>query len=80
MSLFKKPKKLALRVFTINENEKIDEEMEVDEKPEVTLKSETKEKKNDKKDKSQSKPQKSSLLSFGGDEGKFRDLAKRKAH
>lgn len=71
MSLFKKPKKLALRVFTIeNENEKI-EDMDVDEQPEVNLKSDVKEKKKEKKDKSQNKPLKSSLLSFGGDEGKL---------
>lgn len=72
MSLFKKPKKLALRVFTIeNENEKI-EDMDVDEQPEVNIKSDVKEKKKEKKDRSQSKPQKSSLLSFVGDEGKLR--------
>ncbi len=71
MSLFKKPKKLALRVFTIeNENEKI-EDMEVDEAHHEDVKQANKEKKKDKKDKSQIKPQKSSLLSFGGDEGKF---------
>jgi hypothetical protein len=72
MSLFKKPKKLALRVFTIeNENEKI-EEMDVDEPPEVNIRSETKDKMKDKKEKGPTKPAKSSLLSFGGDEGKLK--------
>lgn len=69
MSLFKKPKKLALRVFTIeNENEKIDE-IDVDESTEVNIRNENKVKKKDKKEKSIVKPV--SLLSFGGDEGKF---------
>lgn len=68
MSLFKKPKKIALRVFTIeNENEK-NEAMDVDEDSNEILKLEIKEKKKDKKEKTDSKPPKSSLLSFG-DEG-----------
>lgn len=68
MSLFKKPKKkLALRVFTIeNENEKC-EVMEVDDDSNEVIKAEKKEKK---KDKPLIKPPKSSLLSFG-DEGNF---------
>lgn len=58
-------------MFTIeNENEKI-EGMEVDESPELNIRNDYKEKKKDKKDKSSGKPQKTSLLSFGGDEGKL---------
>lgn len=72
MSLFKKPKKLALRVFTIeNENEKI-EDMDVDERLDVDIKSENKDRKKDKKEKTEKKPPKSSLLSFGGDEGNLK--------
>lgn len=67
MSLFKKPKKLALRVFTIeNENEKC-EVMDVDEDSNEVIKAEKKEKK---KEKPLIKPPKSSLLSFG-DEGNY---------
>ena len=67
MSLFKKPKKLALRVFTIeNENDKC-EVMDVDEDSNEVIKAEKKEKK---KEKSIIKPPKSSLLSFG-DEGNY---------
>jgi hypothetical protein len=70
MSFFRKPKKIALRVHTIeNENEK-NESMEVDEDSNDVVKVEIRDKKKDKKEKSSIKPPKSSLLSFG-DEGKL---------
>lgn len=66
MSLFKKPKKIALRVFTIeSENEK-NEVMDVENDSCEVIKAEIKEKKKEKKEK---QPPKSSLLSFD-DEGK----------